>query len=299
MTVPAAVWHRRLNGSIPIVTVNSGRGRSPSAGAVAERVAISTRASARRWGVVRSTPSRWSSNRNCVAEAVQLGLEDLPADGVEHAVDDDLAAPTVVDAEGGGPRAAGSASRSAASRSARCFQYSMPRLRDVEERCPAQVDQATPRSRRSRRCATAGCTTPPGRRGRRRSLRRRRRRRCAAFGEVAGAAHQPGGVAGTQVGFPGETGAGGFGAVGGPQLAAVPHARSAGTRPPPAGWRGCPGRRRGRARRRRRGCRRRGRRGRRAPLRACRAVPHPCQHCIEHVFVNATPTQEIFCRIAS
>jgi len=48
MIVPAAVSQRWLNGSIPIVTLNNGRGRNPSAGAVAHRVAISTTASARR-----------------------------------------------------------------------------------------------------------------------------------------------------------------------------------------------------------------------------------------------------------
>jgi len=56
MMVPAAVSQRWLNGSIPIVTVNNGRGRNPSAGAVAERIAIPTRASARRCWIVRSTP---------------------------------------------------------------------------------------------------------------------------------------------------------------------------------------------------------------------------------------------------
>ena len=40
--------------SSPTTTVNSGAGRRPSAGAVRARVAISTRASARRWAGVRA-----------------------------------------------------------------------------------------------------------------------------------------------------------------------------------------------------------------------------------------------------
>ena len=81
MTVPAAVWQRWLNGSMPIVTVSSGRGRSPSAGAVAERIAISTKASARRWVAVRTTPSRRSSRRICSQRRSSSVLKISPPSG--------------------------------------------------------------------------------------------------------------------------------------------------------------------------------------------------------------------------
>ena len=52
---------------------------------------------------------------------------------------------------------------------------------------------------------------------------------CGIAVEVAGPAHQPVGVTAAPVGLPGQPGTGGLGAVGGPHLAAVPRARSAGT----------------------------------------------------------------------
>ena len=58
ITWPLASSHIRVKLSSPTNTVNSGRGRFPFAGAVAERVAISTNAAARRWAAVRVTPSR-------------------------------------------------------------------------------------------------------------------------------------------------------------------------------------------------------------------------------------------------
>ena len=60
-TVPLASSQSRVKVSSPNSTVNSGLGRRPSVGAVAERWAMATRASARRWAAVRSLPWRRSA----------------------------------------------------------------------------------------------------------------------------------------------------------------------------------------------------------------------------------------------
>ena len=125
---------------MPIVIVSSGRGRSPSAGAVADRTAISTRASARRCVAVRRDPVAVVLEAQLFADAVEFGFDDLTAEWVERAVDDQLTAPTErggqvsTVAHAGGVAVGGVAV-------GELLPVLDPRVGDVEGRAAAQLDE--------------------------------------------------------------------------------------------------------------------------------------------------------------
>ena len=68
--------------------LKSGAGRMPSAGAVALRVAISTRASARRWAEVRASSSILRRAPQALLGLGTVGLEEVVLEAVELAGDD-------------------------------------------------------------------------------------------------------------------------------------------------------------------------------------------------------------------
>jgi hypothetical protein len=121
-------------------TVNNGRGRSPSAGAVAERIAISTNASARRCVVVRSTPSPWSCNRNDSHSRSNSVVNTSPPTGSRTPSMATLPW-NVTDADRCREACSVSASRSAAGQVGAQLPVLDALVGDPEERCPAHVDE--------------------------------------------------------------------------------------------------------------------------------------------------------------
>ena len=248
-----------VNGSMPIVTVNSGRGCRPSTGAIAgagghlDEGVGATLLHGSTDTVPQILQPNWVPRRsssvlkisNPIGSNTPLITPSPPprrrrqVSTLAHGVGITIGGVTV----------------------GALFPVLDAPVSDAEERCPAQIDQAllgvgevgiAPLPVAGSDEVDVGPRDLPG---------DGRRHRCAASPEGHGHGASIGEVTAPQVRFPGQAGTGGLRAVAGPQLAAVPHPDQP-THAPPAVSTGDPRRPRRRAQGRR-GYRRRRRRARR------------------------------------